>query len=91
MSPLTTSSPKCVICVQAIDESDRDFAENDENHPGVLGPVHKSCYNAAVSVDPSLPHTDPISGEVDYEAMAEDLGVFGGSGDVADDQEDWGY
>ncbi len=66
---------KCVRCNQAVLQEDKEFADNPETHPGVLGPVHKRCYNAQAESDPALPWTDPISGEIDFKGMEEDLGV----------------
>jgi len=66
----------CVLCNTPIkDEEDLEFAVDQENHPGVLGPCHKKCYDKVCEEEPDAPWKDPISGEVDYEAMAEDLGV----------------
>ena len=73
----------CVVCKKEIEKKDRDYAENQENHIGILGLVDPSCYGKANEEEPDLPWTDPISGEVDYEDMAEDLGVSFG------DEEDW--
>jgi len=77
------SEPKCVICnLQITDEEEQQWASDGENHPGILGPCHINCYGNAVTNHPDLPWTDPISGEVDYEAMAEDL-------DVDTGEEEW--
>ena len=77
----------CVVCEKVIEEKDRDYAENQENHIGILGVVHPSCYGATIEMEPDLPWTDPISGEVDYEGMAEDLGVASGEPDELLEQE----
>jgi len=78
----------CVICNSPIKgERERKWAVDDGNHPGVLGPCHKKCYDNAVVNDPELPWTDPISGEVDYEQMAQDLGVD--IGEEEGDEEDY--
>lgn len=67
---------KCTICHFLVeDEKEQKWAADNQNHPGVLGPVHHKCYDKACQEDPDLPWTDPISGEVDYDAMSEDLGV----------------
>lgn len=42
--------------------------------PQYLG-EHKDSQNIPYDADPAEPWTDPISGEVDYAAMEEDLGV----------------
>jgi hypothetical protein len=76
MMPQTLSL--CVICNQPIGPEDKDFSENQENHPGVLGEVHRKCYDKEIEARPDLPWTDPISGEVDYDEMSEDLGVSNG-------------
>lgn len=65
----------CCICKKPIPEENREYAELPENHPGILGPVHPECYDRACEESPDLPWEDPISGEVDYDEMAEDLGV----------------
>jgi hypothetical protein len=66
----------CVVCRLAIDgQEEQEWAEDNSNHPGVLGPVHQKCYDKTCDGQPDAPWTDPISGEVDFEAMAEDLGV----------------
>jgi hypothetical protein len=66
----------CVSCTLPIeDEEEQKWAEDPANHPGVLGPLHQKCYDKACAEKPDLPWTDPISGEVDFEAMEEDLGV----------------
>jgi len=65
-----------VLCQFLIeDEKERKWAVDNCNHPGILGPVHYKCYDKACKEEPDLPWTDPISGEVDYHAMGEDLGV----------------
>jgi len=75
--------PKCVLCDLPIeDEKEQQWASDNANHPGVLGPCHESCYRKSCEQQPDLPWTDPISGEVDYEAMAEDL-------DVDTGEEEW--
>jgi len=67
---------KCCVCQQSIeDEEEQKWAENQENHPGVLGTLHRKCYDEVCEERPDTPWEDPISGEVDYEAMAEDLGM----------------
>lgn len=45
-------------------------------------------YQVESTLDPDLPWTDQISGEVDYEVMAEDLGVSDGTDGEGYD-EDW--
>jgi len=71
---------KCVICHVEITEDQEEFALDPEAHPGIQGPVHQECYYAEVEKHPDTPWEDPISGEVDYEAMEEDLGVDTGRG-----------
>jgi len=67
---------KCCVCQLPIeDKEEQEWAKNQENHPGVLGTPHRKCYDKVCKEDPDTPWTDPISGEVDYETMAEDLGV----------------
>lgn len=89
---MTFGPPRCVRCTQDIPQDEREFAMDDRNHPGVLGPCHKRCYDAVVQVDPALPWTDPVSGEVDYEEMQEDLGVSSGEDfDETGESEAWGY
>jgi len=74
---------KCGLCNLPIEsEEEQKWASDNENHPGVLGPCHESCYGKLCEGQPDLPWTDPISGEVDYEAMAEDL-------DVDTGEEEW--
>jgi len=65
----------CVVCQQPVGPEDKEFSEDQERHPGILGEVHKSCYGKEVDARPDLPWTDPISGEVDFETMSDDLGV----------------
>lgn len=78
-----TTSKKCVICHLSIDnEEEWKWAMDDRNHPGMLGPCHEKCYDKMCQEHPETPWEDPISGEVDYEAMAEDLDV--------DTGEEWG-
>jgi len=67
---------KCFVCQFPIEtEEEQKWAENQENHPGVLGTLHRKCYDKVCEQHPDTPWEDPISGEVDYEAMAEDLDV----------------
>ena len=77
----------CVVCEKAIEKKDRNYAENQENHIGILGLVHPSCYNITVDAEPDLPWTDPISGEVDFESMTEDLGVDDGTSGEFEEEE----
>jgi len=72
---ITTSSPRCCVCNQQVDSSDVGFSADQAQHPGVLGDVHPACYRSQVDAQPQLPWEDPISGEVDYDAMGEDLGL----------------
>jgi len=70
----------CVLCDKEIEnEEEQEWAFDNANHLGVLGPCHKKCYDKACDEEPDLPWQDPISGEVDYEAMKEDLGVIDGT------------
>ena len=83
---MTLSQPeRCLICNKPIPEEQRNFAENQEAHPGVLGIIDPECYAKVDQEDPALPWTDPISGEVDYEGMAQDLDVDDGSQDPEDE------
>ena len=79
----------CQICQREIADKDKEFSEDTYAHPGVLGNIDKACYSRLQNVDeggdPALPWTDPISGEVDYEGMAQDLAVDDGSQDPEDD------
>jgi len=71
--------PKCCGCQRPLKtKEDREFAENHETHPGVLGTICPECYDNQCLEHPDTPWKDPISGEIDYEAMAEDLGVATG-------------
>ena len=72
----------CVICEKAIMPEDRFFANEPGAHPGILGPVHAECYDKAVEVQPDLPWTDPISGQVDYREM-------GDASDISDPERDY--
>ena len=65
----------CVRCGKLILGKDQDIANEPGAHPGILGPIHEVCYNEAVEAVPDLPWTDPISGQVDYWAMGEALGL----------------
>lgn len=83
---MSAGQVNCTSCSMAIDPADLEYANDPAAHPGVLGPVHPSCYAKMTDSDVDLPWTDPISGEVDYEAMQEDLGV--GPADDGDDEFD---
>ena len=74
----------CILCGTSIEESQKEFAEDQTSHPGVLGLVHTECYSYMDDIDPSLPWTDPISGEVDFESMQEDLGASDGIEEESD-------
>lgn len=74
-------SANCTSCHSPIEAADMEYANDTAAHPGVLAPIHPSCYASMVTEAPDLPWTDPISGEVDYEEMAEDLGVDSGIDD----------
>ncbi len=69
---------KCTVCKTRIEEEQKEFAEDQSAHPGILGLIHKECWDYITDVQPDLPWTDPISGEVDFEGMANDLGVDSG-------------
>lgn len=73
----------CDACNQPLTSADEELAKNQENHPGILGMICQTCYRKAVDERPELPWEDPISGEVDYVMMQQDLGV-----DCGDDM-DW--
>jgi len=70
---------KCTVCDTPIEQEQKEFAEDQSAHHGVLGLIHLECYDYFSDVQPDLPWTDPISGEVDFEGMANDLGVNDGS------------
>jgi hypothetical protein len=73
-----TSEP-CISCKLLVEGEELTWAEEQQNHPGVLGIVHQKCYDKICEAEPDTPcWTDPISGEVDYEAMQEDLSVSTG-------------
>jgi len=83
---------KCIICQLPIaDEEEQKWAENQENHPGVLGTLHKKCYDKVCQERPETPWEDPISGEVDYGEMADDLGIWPGTEDDIWEQEEGDY
>jgi hypothetical protein len=67
-------SEKCDFCKQELTGEDLEFAKDPAAHPGVLSLVCPKCYNKSCEADPAEPWTDPISGEVDWEQMEEDLG-----------------
>lgn len=69
---------KCAVCGQAVPKEEEEFALNQEAHPGVLGPVDQNCYERVTKEDPAAPWTDPISGEVNFEMMEQDLGISTG-------------
>ncbi len=85
----------CQICQREIGDKDKEFSEDDYAHPGVLGNIDKACYSRLQNVDeggdPALPWTDPISGEVDFEGMEQDLGVSTGAEDFENGEEDGYY
>jgi len=67
---------RCVVCNLALEsKEDIEFAKDDANYPGILGPVHQKCYDKVCKERPETPWEDPISGEVNWDAMHEDLGV----------------
>lgn len=72
---------KCTICNEPIQDKDRAFSTDQELHPGVLGHVHQFCYSAQVDQEPALPWTDPLSGEIDFKEMGQDLGADAGDED----------
>ncbi len=71
----------CDICKKPLDKSELEFAREQGNHPGYLGLLDPKCYSKLTENDPTLPWTDPISGETDYQEMESDLGVSTGSTD----------
>jgi len=80
--------PKCIACQRPLKtKEDREFAENQCNHPGVLGTICPQCYGKECEEYPETPWEDPISGEVDYEAMAEDLDVDTGEWTEEEEEE----
>lgn len=84
---MTGDNTVCVACTKLIEQADAEYANDNNAHPGVLGPIHPGCYNSLVATEPELPWTDAISGEVDYEAMEEDLGIDYGSVDDMEDED----
>lgn len=70
----TEATEECCICHLDVVGKELAWAKNQANHPGVLGILHEKCYDAACKDEPDLPWTDPISGETDFDEMAEDLG-----------------
>lgn len=76
---------KCQGCGKELTNEEKEWGV----HPGILGPCCHECYHKAVEERPELPWTDPISGQVDYEEMAEALGIDDGTGDYDDFYEDW--
>jgi hypothetical protein len=78
------SASLCDICKKSLEGEEKSFAENQAEHPGYFGLIDPKCYSGIVGGDPSLPWTDPISGETDWEEMQSALG-FG------DDPEDGDY
>lgn len=79
---------KCCVCGLPIEgEDERKFAEDQAQHPGILGYVHPKCYKIACKEDSNLPWTDPISGEIDFQAMGEVLGISPATEDEV--WEDW--
>ena len=88
---LRLSELTCCVCKKPIPEKEKEYAELPENHPGVLGPIHPACYDKLVTACPDLPWTDPITGEINYDEMAEDLGVDGDGYEDEDegDEEEW--
>jgi hypothetical protein len=80
-------TPLCYGCNKLLEGEDLAFAEEPGAHPGLLGQYCPACYRQAVEEAPDLPWTDPISGEVDYDEMASDLG-FESERDW-EDEDDW--
>ncbi len=70
---------ECSFCKRKLEGEDQEFAEDPGHHPGILSPICPGCYKKACDEQPDIPWTDPISGQVDYREMAEDLGVDDGS------------
>ena len=68
-------SEECCVCHLDVVDKDLEWAREQANHPGVLGVLHEKCYDNCCKEEPDLPWTDPISAEVNYTEMAEDLGV----------------
>jgi len=76
--------PKCVLCDEPIeDKEEQQWALNNANHPGVLGPCHQRCYDKEREEGPLNPWEDPIRG-----AMVEDYDVDTGEEDW-DEEEFW--
>jgi len=74
----------CILCDKEIAEEEQKWAIDPTNHPGILGAVHKKCYEKACDKEPDLPWRDPLTGMVDYDDMKEDLGVIDGSEEEED-------
>lgn len=74
-----STNTTCTTCGKSLTTSEREFAENQEEHPGILGVICQSCYQKACETCPELPWTDPISGAVDWDAMKGDLGISDGT------------
>jgi len=83
-------TPLCYGCNKLLEGEEKEFAEEQAAHPGMLGLYCPDCYKKACDEDPSIPWTDPISGETDYEEMAEALG-FETERDWYDDEMDSMY
>jgi hypothetical protein len=76
----TMSENMCDICHKPIKtKKEEEWAAEQGNHPGYLGRPHRKCYLKMCDKEPELPWTDPISGETDWEAMKDDLGVTDGT------------
>ncbi len=82
-------TPLCYGCKKLLEGEELEFAEEPAAHPGLLGPYCPKCYHDAVEEAPDLPWTDPISGEVDFDEMASDLGVD--SPRDWEEEEDWDW
>ena len=79
---------KCMTCNLPIETpEDKEFSESQENHPGVLGQIHIKCYQKVCDERPDTPWTDPISGEIDFEGMGDDLGVYPATEDQIAEEE----
>lgn len=73
---MSNDTEDCCVCGLPVEGKDKEFSEDQEQHPGILGEVHPKCYEKACKEEPDLPWKDPISGEVDFQSMGEELGIW---------------
>lgn len=65
---------ECCVCHLDVVGNELEWAREQANHPGCLRICHTKCYDDVCNERPDTPWTDPISGETDFDEMAEDLG-----------------